>query len=121
MAKDTVGLLKRFIADEDAALREGRCGTVWNKEKGRIGPLVKRAWKELPCADCASLYAHLMRRTGKIPNVADVDYLDEARALPRLRRDPGHEAELRACVEAAHSAVPSADLAARIEDWSTGR
>ncbi|MEM8710480.1 MAG: hypothetical protein AAGG01_05975 [Planctomycetota bacterium] len=51
MAKDNMALLKRFIEDEDRALESGTGGQIWETERGRIGPLVGRAWRHLSWKD----------------------------------------------------------------------
>ena len=67
-------LLRRFIADEDAARTEGRTGALWDKERARIAPLVKRAWRELNHKEREALYLHLMRRTNRLPNVEEFEF-----------------------------------------------
>ncbi len=76
MPKDNVQLLHRFITDEEAAMAEGRVGTLWDKERARIAPLVKRAFRELSPNDRKALYLHLMRRTKRLPDVALSEFWD---------------------------------------------
>jgi hypothetical protein len=76
MPKDNLQLLHRFIADEEAAMAEGRVGTLWDSERTRIAPLAKRAFLQLYFKDRRKLYLHLMRRTRRLPTVAPSEYWD---------------------------------------------
>ena len=87
MAKDNTQLLRRFIADEEEALREGRMGTLWDKERGRISPLVKRCFREFFGKDRERLYYHLMRRTRRLPNVDPSEYWNVGAAYMDLDPD----------------------------------
>lgn len=87
MAKDNMQLLRRFIEDEELALKEGRTGELWEKERARMGPLLKRAWRDLSMKECQRLYVHLMRRTRRLPEVGEFDFLNLSSAYIELDPD----------------------------------
>lgn len=87
MAKDNTQLLRRFIADEDEAFAKGDVGNLWDTERARIAPLVKRCFRELNFREQESLYFHLMRRTRRLPNVGASEFWGIGAAYMKLNPD----------------------------------
>lgn len=87
MAKDNVALLKRFIDDEDRAQEAGTVGQIWEAERGRIGALVGHAWRHLSWKECEALYAHLMRRTRRLPQVQASEFMNLGKAYVTIDPD----------------------------------
>lgn len=87
MAKDNIELLRRFIADESEAFAKGGVGSLWDAERARIAPLVKRAFRSLSFLEQEQLYFHLMRRTRRLPNVGASEFRAVGVAYIKLNPD----------------------------------